>query len=66
MDHEKLLKELEVESALALMEIDMKYETQRAKMVAKYGEEKIAKFEMSVKDGDGISYCVRKSMRGGL
>lgn len=66
MDLEKLLKELEVESALTLMEIDMKYEAQRAKMVAKYGEEKIAKFETSVKDGDGISYCVRKNMGVGL
>ena len=63
MDHKKILKELEVESALTLMEIDMEYEMMRSEMVSKYGEEKIAKFEMSVKDGDGISYCVRKSMR---
>lgn len=61
-DHKKLLKELNVEHDLNLMEIDIQYDILRAKMVAKYGEEKIAKFEMSVKDGDGISYCVRKSM----
>lgn len=62
MDHEKLLKELNVEHDLNLMEIDIKFDVLRAEMVAKYGEEKIAKFEMSVKDGDGISYCVRKNM----
>lgn len=49
-DHKKLLKELNVEHDLNLMEIDIKFDVLRAEMVAKYGENKVSKLEEEVID----------------